>query len=140
MPGWRPCIQVQDPLSCDILDYDGERPTVLQSVYLGNDMPCCTWDSVSPPAPAATFSHTVIQVGVVCRQKYSKPTIAIAITITITKTYHCHDPTDAERGHDDVPWLILQLLIQPATKHLQRLIWCAMFLPVDLLDFHRCKQ
>ena len=38
--------------------------------------------------------------------------------------YHCHDPTDAERGHNDVARLILQLLIQPTTKHLQRLMWC----------------
>ena len=38
--------------------------------------------------------------------------------------YHCHDPTDAERRHDDVSRLILQLLIQPTSKHLQRLIQC----------------
>ena len=38
--------------------------------------------------------------------------------------YHCHDPTDAERRHDDVARLILQLLIQPTSKHLQRLIQC----------------
>ena len=33
--------------------------------------------------------------------------------------YHSHHPTDAERRHDDIPWLILQLLIQTTTKHLR---------------------
>ena len=38
--------------------------------------------------------------------------------------YHSHHPTDAERRHDDIPWLILQLLIQTTTKHLRKIINC----------------
>ena len=102
MLGLHPCIQGQVPQSCNITTLNFEKAPL--QCYLGNVIPCCTCVSVSPPAPAATY-HSVSND--MCVMQHS---------------YHCHDPTDAEWRHDYVPRLILQLLIQPTTKHLRRFI------------------
>ena len=74
MLGLHPCIQEQVPQSCNITTLNFEKAPL--QCYLGNVIPCCTWVSVSPPAPAATY-HSVSNDMCVMQQYSHIPTIAM---------------------------------------------------------------